>query len=121
MKLLITAAVLFCASATLSAQSGPKSCDELKDEISKKIEANGSANPTLTIVDKGKEGDGKVVGTCGGGTKSILYSKSTDAAPAPKTAATPAPKPAPAPKSAPAPKATTTPAPKTTTTPAPKG
>lgn len=90
MKLLITAAVLFCASLTLSAQSGPKSCDELKDEIAKKIEANGGVNPTLTIVDKGKEGDGKVVGTCGGGTKSILYTKSTSPAPVPKPA--PAPK-----------------------------
>jgi hypothetical protein len=93
MKLLITSAVLFCATLTLSAQSGPKSCDELKDEIVKKIESHGVVNPNVTIVDKGKEGDAKVVGTCGGGTKSILYTKSTETEPAPKPA--PAAKPAP--------------------------
>jgi hypothetical protein len=29
----------------------------------------------LDVVDKGKEGDGKVVGGCDGGTKSIVYSR----------------------------------------------
>ncbi len=85
-------AVLLCGAMAVSAQSGPKNCDELKDEIAKKIEANGGTNPTLTIVDKGKEGDGKVVGTCGGGTKSILYTKGAVAAPEAKPAAKPAPK-----------------------------
>ena len=30
-------------------------------------------NYTLDVVDKGKEGDAKVVGGCDGGTKSITY------------------------------------------------
>ena len=94
-KVLMTAAVLVFGAIGLAAQSGPKSCDGLKDEIAKKIEANGGTNPTLTIVDKGKEGDGKVVGTCGGGTKSILYTKGAAAAPEAKPAAKSDAKPAP--------------------------
>ncbi len=85
-KIWMAAAVVVCATGFAAAQAGPKNCDELKDEIAKKIEANGGVNPVLTIVDKGKEGDGKVVGTCGGGTKSILYEKGGAAAPAPKPA-----------------------------------
>ena len=95
MKLVITAVVLLCASISVSAQSGAKACDELKDEIAKKLDAKSVTNYTLTVVDKGKEGDGKVVGGCGGGTKSILYSRGTAAAPSPAAKADAAPKAAP--------------------------
>jgi hypothetical protein len=77
MKLWMVAAVVFCAPLCASAQTGIKSCDDLKAEIAKKIDAHGGTNYTLTIVDKGKEADGKVVGSCGGGTKSIVYVKAT--------------------------------------------
>jgi hypothetical protein len=50
-----------------------KPCDELKVEIAAKIEANGVKEYTLEIVDKDYSGDGKVVGTCDGGTKKIIY------------------------------------------------
>lgn len=84
MKIVTTLAVLLCASA-LAYADGPKPCDALKAEIAKKLDANGSKNYTLEIVPKDQEAAGKVVGSCGGGTKKIVYSK--PAAPA----ATPAP------------------------------
>jgi len=71
-----------CASIGASAQTGPKPCEDLKAEIAKKLDAKGVMNYTLTIVDKGKESEtpGKIVGSCEGGTKSIVYSKMTAAA-----------------------------------------
>jgi hypothetical protein len=91
MKLWIAALVVLGAPVCALAQI--KSCDDLKTKIAKKIDAHGGSNYTLSILDKGKETDGKIVGTCGGGTKSIVYIKAaTDtAAPAPKPAATPKP------------------------------
>ena len=80
MKLwLAIAAVVFSASVCASAQGAIKSCDELKDEIAKKLEAKGVTGYTLTIVDKRKEAQGTTVGSCNGGTKSIVYSKAEPA------------------------------------------
>ncbi len=50
-----------------------KPCDELKAEIEAKIKANGSTNYTLDIVPNDQVGDRKVVGSCEGGTKKIVY------------------------------------------------
>ena len=82
------AVVFLCLSAGAWAQTGPKPCEDLKAEIAAKLDAKGVTNYTLTIVDKGKESEtpGKVVGSCGGGTKSIVYSKTTAPAPQPKPA-----------------------------------
>jgi len=63
------------ASTESSAPTARKSCDDLKAEISKKLDAKGVVGYTLDPVDKGKEGDGKVVGTCDGGTKSLIYAR----------------------------------------------
>ncbi len=79
MKLWIAAAVLFCAPLCAFPQSTPKPCEDLKSEIAKKLDAKGVVNYTLTIVDKGKESEGKVVGSCDGGTKSIVYLRATPA------------------------------------------
>ena len=76
MRLLVVAAVAAFVPMAAYAQ-GAKSCDELKSEIAKKIEANGVKSYTLEIVDKDKDAEGKVVGTCGGGTKKIVYRKTT--------------------------------------------
>lgn len=57
------------------APTARKSCDDLKAEISKKLDAKGVVGYTLEAVDKGKEGDAKVVGTCDGGTKSLTYTR----------------------------------------------
>jgi Protein of unknown function (DUF1161) len=76
MKTFVTIAVLLAAPMMVSAQA--KSCDDLKAEIAKKIEANGVKNYTLDVVDKDAQADGKVVGTCGGGTKKIVYNRAAD-------------------------------------------
>ena len=52
-----------------------KPCEELKSEIEAKIKNNGVKDFTLTIVDKDQAEDGKVVGTCDGGTKKIVYKR----------------------------------------------
>jgi hypothetical protein len=89
MKVLAAVGVLLFVSVPAHAQ-GPKACEELKDEIAKKLDAKGVKGYTLEIVAKDKDAEGKVVGTCDGGTKKILYSKAS--APA-ATPAKPAPKP----------------------------
>ena len=87
-KFWIVAAALFCVPLCASAQR--KACEDLKSEIAKKIDAKGVSNYTLTIVDKGKETDGKIVGSCDGGTKSIVYQRGTPAAPVADAKAKPA-------------------------------
>ena len=76
----VAAALLFVSSYGIgqTAETAPtarKSCDDLKAEITKKLDAKGLTSYSLDVVDKGKEGDGKVVGGCDGGTKSIVYSR----------------------------------------------
>ena len=60
--------------------SGPvfaqrKDCGELKTEIEAKIKKNGVEKFSLELVDADKSAEGKVVGTCDGGTKKIVYKK----------------------------------------------
>ena len=69
---------ILTAIAALALTATPalaKDCEELKGEIDAKIRANGVTEFTLSIVDKDAPEDGKVVGTCGGGTKKILYKR----------------------------------------------
>lgn len=79
---LIIAAVLFvpvCAHA-----QARKPCEELKSEIAQKLDAKGVTSYTLEVVDKDKDvTEGKVVGTCDGGTKKIVYRRGAAEAPAP--------------------------------------
>jgi len=89
-KSLITIAASLLIASPVLAQVKP--CEELKGEIDAKIKNNGVPAFTTTIVDKDAAEDGKVVGTCEGGTKKILY-KRGEATPAPAEAA-PAPAPA---------------------------
>jgi Protein of unknown function (DUF1161) len=80
MKALAAMAVLLFVSVPAHAQTA-KPCEELKDEITKKLDAKGVKGYTLDIVAKDKDAEGKVVGTCDGGTKKIIYTKmSTPAA-----------------------------------------
>ena len=53
-----------------------KACEELKMEIAAKMDAKGVKNYTLTIVDAKEVKDtDKVVGSCDGNTKRILYTR----------------------------------------------
>jgi len=72
MKVLPIVVVLMLASSPALAR---KSCDELKGEIDAKIKAKGVTSYTLEVV-TGEVKDGKVVGSCDGGTKKIVYKRS---------------------------------------------
>ena len=79
----VAAALLFVgtcgfAQTADTAPAARKSCDDLKAEITKKLEAKGATSYTLNVVDKGKEGDGRLVGGCDGGTRSIVYSRTSE-------------------------------------------
>jgi len=72
MKKLVLAIAMALAATSAFAQ---KNCDELKSEISTKIEANGVKEYTLEIVAADAVKDAKVVGTCEAGTKKITYKR----------------------------------------------
>ena len=72
MKSLLLLAVLALAATPALAR---KDCEELKSEIDAKIKANGVKVYTLEIMPKDQQADGKVVGTCDGGTKKIIYKR----------------------------------------------
>ena len=74
-KLIMAALVLGLSASSAWAQSMRKDCGELKTEIEEKIRKNGVESFTLAIVDKDAEAEGKVVGTCDGGTKKIVYKR----------------------------------------------
>ena len=70
-----TASAAQTASTEPAAPAVRKPCEDLKAEIAKKLDAKGVVGYTLDAVDKGKEGDGKIIGSCDGGTKSIVYTR----------------------------------------------
>ena len=78
---LAVAALLFVPACSFA--QGAKSCEELKSEIAKKLDDKGVKNYSLEIVGKDQDAEGKVVGTCDGGTKKIMYSKTATPAAAP--------------------------------------
>ena len=73
MKSLIAIVASLLMASPVFAQVKP--CEELKSEIDAKIKKNGVKEFTLTIVEKDAAEDGKVVGTCDGGTKKIVYKR----------------------------------------------
>jgi hypothetical protein len=70
-----TAVLMLGLSGSAWAQGQRKDCNELKGEIEEKIKKNGVEKFTLDIVDADAQVDGKVVGTCDGGTKKIVYKR----------------------------------------------
>ena len=73
---LIVAVVALGIAGAASAQGMRKPCDELKGEIEAKIKKNGVDKFSLDVVDAEAEAkDGKVVGTCDGGTRKIVYKR----------------------------------------------
>jgi hypothetical protein len=70
---LMVAALVLGLAGTAWAQK--KDCAELKGEIEAKIKKNGVEKFTLDIVDASAQADGKVVGTCDGGAKKIVYKR----------------------------------------------
>ena len=72
MKKLIVAAALLMITTPAFAM---KACDELKSEIDAKLKAKGVKSYSLEIVPNAQVKDQKVVGTCDGGTKKIVYKR----------------------------------------------
>src|ERR1700690_1435040 len=82
MRPLLTIAGLLLLSMTAYPQAR-KPCKEFKEEITKKIEANGTGTYSLEIVPKEKQAEGAVVGFCDGGTKNIVYLRASTPPPQP--------------------------------------
>lgn len=70
-KLMISLVLLMIATPAFAR----KDCEELKAEIDAKIQANGVKTYTLEIVPNDQVKEQKVVGSCDGGTKKILYTR----------------------------------------------
>lgn len=82
MKVWITlAAVLFVPACSYAQAAKP--CEELKTEIATKLDAKGVKSYSLEIVAKDQDAEGKVVGSCEGGTKKIVYRRTATAAQSP--------------------------------------
>ncbi|HEX6297295.1 MAG TPA: DUF1161 domain-containing protein [Burkholderiales bacterium] len=75
MAKLIVAALAVGLGFASPAWTQAKDCGELKGEIEAKIKKNGVEKFTLDIVEKDAQADGKIVGTCDGGTKKIVYKR----------------------------------------------
>ena len=73
MKKYILASGLILISATSWAAKTP--CEELKTKIETKLEGKGIKNYHLQIVAKDTETKNRVVGSCDGGNKKIIYTK----------------------------------------------
>ncbi|WP_438867819.1 DUF1161 domain-containing protein [Pseudomonas sp. L1(2025)] len=71
-KFLLAVGLLSIAGTALAAG---KPCEELKGELAAKLDAKGVQHYSLDVVDKGAAADGKVIGSCQGGTKEIVYKR----------------------------------------------
>jgi hypothetical protein len=58
-----------------------RDCNEVKAEIDAKITAKGVTGYVLEVVDAPSASEGKIVGTCGGGAKQIVYRRGTPVEP----------------------------------------
>ena len=72
-RVLLAVGLLSLASGAFAAG---KSCEELKGEIAKNIDAKGVSGYTLEVVDNVTPDAGfQVVGSCEGGPKAIVYKR----------------------------------------------
>lgn len=72
-RLIPTLILMLLAGGALAA---PKPCEELKEEIEVKIQANNVPSYTLEIVANDEvEDQSMVVGSCDGGTQKIVYQR----------------------------------------------
>ncbi|HDS1678613.1 TPA: DUF1161 domain-containing protein [Pseudomonas putida] len=68
-KLMLAVGLMALAGGAMAAG---KPCEELKAEIAAKLDAKGVKGYKLEVVNKG-EPAGKVIGSCEGGSKEIVY------------------------------------------------
>lgn len=67
--------VLTLAAAAALPVWAAKPCEALKAELTTKIESHGAKNFMLEVVALDQTGDKRVVGSCEGGSKKIVYSR----------------------------------------------
>ena len=75
MKKYFLASSLILISAT--SWAAVTSCEEIKGKIETKLEAKGVKNYTLQVVSKDMETKDRVVGSCEGGHKKIIYTRAS--------------------------------------------
>ncbi len=76
MKFSITTTAIAISACMLACPASAKtSCEEVTAQIEAKIKAKGVEDFTLTVVSKDEKTDLRVVGTCDGGTKKIIYKR----------------------------------------------
>lgn len=73
--LLLLPALLLVLLARADAATQRKDCAELRDEIAAKIEARGVSSYSLQIVPPDSAAAGRVVGSCDGGSRRIVYQR----------------------------------------------
>ncbi|MFZ6769592.1 DUF1161 domain-containing protein [Undibacterium sp. Di26W] len=66
---------LLLIAAAAHAEAGILSCEALKEKIATKLEGKGVNNYTLQVVSKDTETKHRVVGSCEGDKKKIIYRK----------------------------------------------
>jgi hypothetical protein len=67
--------VLLLACLAVSTNAFATSCEEVKSQIAAKLDAKHVSAYTLDVVPADQAGDAKVIGTCEGGTKKIVYTR----------------------------------------------
>jgi hypothetical protein len=68
-------AIALAASLAAAPAYARKACDELKAEIDAKLAEKGVSSYTLEVVATEEVADQKVVGSCDGGSKKIVYKR----------------------------------------------
>jgi Protein of unknown function (DUF1161) len=71
--ILITSMLFLCSVAGTA--TAKESCDDVKAKIVAKLESKGVKKYSLEVVPKDQATDLRVVGTCDGGTKKIIYKR----------------------------------------------
>jgi len=75
MKRIMGVVLLAASAGAPAALAAPLACDTLKATINGKIQANGVRKYSIEIIDASADHPGKVVGSCEGGTRKIVYIK----------------------------------------------
>ncbi len=74
---IIVFAMLLCAvnGQAVGKTNGKTSCESVVAQIETKLASKGVTKYTLLIIPKEEATDSRVVGTCDGGTKKIIYKR----------------------------------------------
>jgi hypothetical protein len=79
---ILAAAALGLSSAAFA--NDKVDCATLKQSVEAKLTAHGVKKFKLDVIDKAQSANGKVVGTCDGGARKIIYTKESASADAQK-------------------------------------